>query len=173
MHISHNSSAIRHLLQNLSFDLSIAADSHQNGFKSLAIGLATAALVAASPVDAKVILVQPEVKNFVKGTSPAPAKKTAASKGSQPTAGSSEGFDIKPLVLPISIVSIVGGAFVLNTVDPGFFPLMEELGAFSKDSTGYAGYETALKDTPFYGGSGSIAAKGPAAAKKKSPFGKK
>jgi hypothetical protein len=46
--------------------------------------------------------------------------------------------------------------------------------ASAKDSRGYAGYETSLKDTPFYGGSGdvpkTVAGKKAAPKKKKGLF---
>lgn len=122
-----------------------------------AAGLAAAAFITGVPsVEAKVILTQPEVKNFVKDTpasSPA-ATKSAPAKKTPKAAETSEGFDFKPLVLPLSLITVAGGGFALYTSDPGFAKMMEEAGA--KDSRMFAGYETNLKDTPFFGGSGSI-----------------
>ena len=130
------------------------------GARVLTAGLAAAALFASSPTtaDAGVILTQPEVKNFVTGKEP--AKKATndtkkEKKAAVPSAAmTSSGFDFKPLVLPISLVTIGAGGFALVTLDEGFAELMVEGGA--KDSRNYAGYETSLKDTPFFGGNGSI-----------------
>jgi len=128
--------------------------------KSVLTGFAAATLLTAAPaVDAKVILQQPEVKNFVKGTAPAPsasspaAKKTKAPRKNE-NAGDPDAFDVKILALPASVVTVVGAYFALSVIDPGFVEFMEE--ASTKDSRGFAGYETGLKDTPFFGGSGDV-----------------
>lgn len=131
--------------------------------RSLVAGLAGLALLAGAPemAEAKVILTQPEVKNLVTGKDP--SRKASSSSGSSsgpskksppPASMTSDGFDFKPLVLPISLVVVGAGGFALASVDEGFAELMVEGGA--KDSRAYAGYETSLKDTPFYGGNGSI-----------------
>jgi hypothetical protein len=142
------------------------------GAKLMAAGLAAAALIAVAPAaEAKVILSQPEVKNFVTGAEPA---KAAASSGGAaapaktkayrppPAAETSEGFDFKPLVLPVTLVGLAGGAFALTVIDPGFAEMMVEGG--SKDSRSFAGYEPGLKDTPFFGGSGSVPSSVPGGA---------
>lgn len=128
--------------------------------KSMLAGFAAATLLTAAPaVDAKVILQQPEVKNFVKGTSPAPsasspaAKKTKAPRKNE-NAGDPDAFDVKILALPVSVASVVGAYFALSAIDPGFVEFMEE--ASTKDSRSFAGYEPGLKDTPFFGGSGDV-----------------
>jgi hypothetical protein len=152
--------------------------------KALVAGVAAVALAVATPsADAGVILVQPTVKNFVKDSPSAAApsssgeKKATTKRAPPPAASTSEGFDFKPLVLPLALVSVVAGGFALANIDPGFAKLMEEAGA--KDSRGFAGYETGLKDTPFFGGNGSIptsvsGGKAPAkkAAKKGGLFGR-
>jgi len=129
------------------------------GAKTLAAGLAAAALFIGVPsAEAGVKLYKTEVKNLVEGTNPAaspdssaPAKKVA--KAPPPAAETSEGFDIKPFVLPLALVSIGGGAVAINFLDPGFAEFMNEWS--SKDSRSYAGYEPGLKDTPFFGGTGA------------------
>ncbi|KAI8113414.1 hypothetical protein M9435_003416 [Picochlorum sp. BPE23] len=145
--------------------------------KTLLSGFAAATLLVSAPAaEAKVVLQQPEVKNFVKGTEPAPAAKTSSSATKAPrknqNAGDPDAFDIKVLALPVSVAAVVGGYFALNAIDPGFSEFMAE--ASAKDSRGYAGYETALKDTPFYGGSGdvpkTVAGKKAATKKKKGLF---
>lgn len=128
-----------------------------DGSKALVAGLAAAALLVGGvpAADAGVIRYQQEVKNFVKDTPKAAPSADAASKAAPAAkrtpaaASSSEGFDIKPLILPISIVALAGGAFALTTIDPGFAEMMVEGG--SKDSRTFAGYETNLKNTPFFG----------------------
>jgi hypothetical protein len=140
------------------------------GIRFLAAGLAAASLVAGVPAaDAKVILVQPEVKNFVKDTPKAApsgeAKAAPTKRAPPPAAETSEGFDFKPLVLPLSLALVGAGGFALASVDPGFAEMMVEAGA--KDSRSYAGYETGLKDTPFFGGSGSIPTSVPGGASSK------
>ena len=137
----------------------------------MAVGLAAAALVATAPAaDAKVILVQPEVKNLVTGYQPKAASSSsnggsgkAAKAKKLPAAAEVSGkTDIKPFVLPLSIVTIAGGAFVVKTLDPGFAEVSAEWGA--KDSRAYAGYETSLKNgsipTGTKGGSTKKAKKG-------------
>jgi len=101
------------------------------------------------------------------------ATKAAPTKRTPPPAGDSDGFDFKPLVLPLSLVALAGGGFALTSIDPGFAEMMVEGGA--KDSRNYAGYETGLKNTPFFGGSGSIPTSvgGKAAPAKKASKGKK
>lgn len=147
------------------------------GAKLLAAGLAAAALVVVAPpdVEAKVVFQKVEVKNFVNNTEPAkaaPGAAKAAAKRAPAAAMTSEGFDFKPLVLPLTVVSLAGAAAALTTVDPGFSQMMVEGGA--KDSRTYAGYEVGLKNTPFFGGNGAIPssvpggrAPGKQAAKKK------
>jgi hypothetical protein len=125
----------------------------------LAAGLAAAALVAGAPAaEAKVVLVQPQVKNFVTGYEPekkdAPAgssssKRAGAPRGPPPAASSTEGFDPTPLALPAALAALAAGAAAVTTLDPGFAKMMVEGGA--KDSRGFAGYETELKETPFFG----------------------
>lgn len=144
--------------------------------KMMAAGLAAAALLAGAPMaEAKVILVQPEVKNFVTGAAPAPsapaAGKAAApkAKAPPPAAETSEGLDFKPLVLPLAVVAIGGAAVALPIIDPEFAEKMQGDWT-SKDSTGYAGYEPKLKDTPFFGGSSPLSYAG--APKKAAPKGK-
>lgn len=130
------------------------------GAKTLAAGLAAAALFVGVPAaDAGVILTKSEVKNLVNNTAPAAKAKDAApaaakAKRPPPAAETSEGFDPKPLALPVALVAIAGGAAAVKALDPEFEASMEEWG--SKDSRSFAGYETSLKDTPFFGGSGSI-----------------
>ncbi len=133
-----------------------------DGAKTLAAGLAAAALFMGAPsAEAGVTLYKTEVKNLVADTpaasssskSDAPAKQAAA-KRPPPAAETSEGFDPKPLALPLALVAIAGGAAAINVLDPGFGAFMDEWG--SKDSRSYAGYEPGLKDTPFFGGTGSV-----------------
>lgn len=146
-----------------------------DGSKVMVAGLAAAALlVGAQSADAKVILTQPEVKNFVKNTAPASSsssKSAPAVKRSPPAAQTSDGFDFKPLVLPLTLVTVVGGGFALTSVDPGFAEMMVEGGA--KDSRFFAGYETGLKDTPFYGGTGGVPSSSPLSGGKAAPPKKK
>lgn len=132
------------------------------GAKTLAAGLAAAALFIGVPsAEAGVTLYKAEVKNLVNDTpaaasssqTSAPAKQ-AASKRPPAAAETSEGFDPKPLALPLALVAIAGGAAAINVLDPGFAAFMDEWG--SKDSRSFAGYEPGLKDTPFYGGTGSV-----------------
>ena len=121
-------------------------------------GLAAAALLLGAPAaDAGVILTKSVVKNLVTETAPAPSgasSKAAPAKRPPPAAETSEGFDPKPLALPVALVAIAGGAVAIKGLDPEFESFMDEWGV--KDSRTFAGYETNLKDTPFYGGSGSI-----------------
>ena len=141
--------------------------------KSLLAGFAAATLLTAAPsADAGVVLQQPQVKNFVKGTAPAPSSTTSSSTKKEPrrneNAGDPDAFDVKILALPLSVASVVGAYFALSAVDPGFVEFMEE--ASTKDSRGFAGYETGLKDTPFFGGSGDVPrAAGGSAPKKAAP----
>lgn len=132
----------------------------------MAVGLAAAALIATAPAaDAKVILVQPEVKNLVTGYQPKAASsssdgsKAAKAKKLPPAAEVSGQIDIKPFALPIAIGAIAGGAFLFKTLDPDFAEVSAEWG--SKDSRAFAGYETSLKN-----GSYAAGAKGGAATKK-------
>lgn len=126
--------------------------------KSALAGFAAATLLAAAPAEAGVKLQKAEVKNFVKGTSPAAAPKSSGAKAAAPkknqNAGDPDGFDFKILVFPLSVIGVAAGGAALATLDPGFLEFMEE--ASTKDSRPYAGYETGLKDTPFFGGSGDV-----------------
>ncbi|PSC76502.1 leucine rich repeat isoform B [Micractinium conductrix] len=145
----------------------------------LAAGLAAAAVATCgSPAEAGVVLVQPEVKNFVNNTAPAPkaakaangaapAKKEAASKKAEESGAPGGAFEsIRPLALPLALLAVGGAGFAASKADPEFAELMA--GEWSlKDSSNYAGYETApgLKDTPFFGGSNTAGAKPAAKAK--------
>jgi hypothetical protein len=129
--------------------------------KLLSAGMLSAALFLGAPAaDAKVILVQPQVKNFVTGAEPAKvpgapkAAKAAKAKGPPAAAMTSEGGDVQGLILPITLVVLGGGAVAWNALDPGLAEMMKEGSA--KNSTTFAGYEPVLKNTPFYGGSGAI-----------------
>ena len=114
------------------------------------------------------VLVQPEVKNFVKD-SPA-AQKAAAKKAAAPAKAAKKdesssggvGFEaFRPLVLPLSLAGVAGGFAAAIKSDPEFARKLDETWS-AKDSIGTgAGYETApgLKDTPFYGGSNTSGAK--------------
>jgi len=146
--------------------------------KSVLIGFAAATLLTAAPsADAKVILQKAEVKNFVKGTAPAPkaAPAKTSTKRQNENAGDPDAFDFKTLVLPISVVALGAGGVALTKLDPGFAEMMEE--AACKDSRGFAGQEDVLKDTPFFGGSGDIpktvagGKSAPKKSKKKGAFG--
>jgi hypothetical protein len=143
-----------------------------NAAKSVLVGFAAATLLTAAPaVDAKVVPYQSEVKNFVKGTAPASStsspteKKTKAPRKNE-NAGDPDAFDVKILALPACVVTVVGAYFALSVIDPGFVEFMDE--ASTKDSRGFAGYETGLKDTPFFGGSGDVP-KATGGAKKSAP----
>lgn len=130
----------------------------------LAAGLAAAALAAApAPAEAGVVLVQPEVKNFVRDSpvsaKPAAAKKAApaAKKERKEESGApGAGFEaFRPLVLPLSLVAVVGAGAAATKADPEFAELLRgEWSAKDSNIVG-VGYETApgLKDTPFFGGS--------------------
>ena len=152
--------SLEHLTETLSISMSIAGDNVvADVAKSALAGFAAATLLAVSPVaDAKVILQQPEVKNFVKGTTPPPAQKSSSpaktKERKNENAGDPDGFDFKSLALPLSVAGVVGAGVALNALDPGFAEFMEE--ASTKDSRPFAGYETGLKDTPFFGGNGDI-----------------
>lgn len=131
----------------------------------LAAGLAAAAVTLSIPTaaEAGVVLVQPQVKNFVTDTpaakapansSPA-AKKAAAYKEESSSAGGLSFEAFRPLVLPASLLAIAGGGIVASKLDPEFAELFSrEWSAKDNNITG-TGYETTpgLKDTPFYGGS--------------------
>lgn len=141
----------------------------------LAAGLAAAALATATPAQAGVVLVQPEVKNFVKDT---PAKAPAASKAApakkaeakREEAGSpGAGFEaFRPAVLPLSLLAIAGAGAAAVKADPEFAKLLDESWGAKNSITTGAGYETApgLKDTPFFGGSNTS---GPKAARAAAP----
>ena len=152
------------------------------GAKTLAAGLAAATLFMGVPsAEAGVTLYKTEVKNLVveapASSSKDSAPKQAAAKRPPAAAETSEGFDFKPLALPFALLAIAGGAAAINVLDPGFGAFMEEWGA--KDSRSFAGYESGLKDTPFFGGTGSIPTSaggnkgGKPAAKKAAKGGKK
>jgi hypothetical protein len=127
----------------------------------LAAGLAAAALaVAPAPAEAGVVLVQPEVKNFVKdkpaAAKPAAAKQAAPAAKKEESASTGAGFEsFRPLVLPLSLVAVVGAGAAATKADPEFAELLRgEWSAKDSNIVG-VGYETApgLKDTPFFGGS--------------------
>lgn len=117
----------------------------------LAAGLAAAALATATPAQAGVVLVQPEVKNFVKDTpaassgaaKAAPAKKAAAPKREE-SGSSGAGFEaFRPAVLPLAVVAIAGAGAAAVKADPEFAKLVDESwGAKNSNAIG-AGYETA------------------------------
>ena len=130
----------------------------------LAAGLAAAALAVAPMAEAKVILVQPEVKNFV-SDSPA-AKKAVEKKAAAPKAekkaykeesgSSGAGFEaFRPLVLPLALAGVAGAGAVAVKVDPEFADLFDSTWSAKDSNATGAGYEVApgLKDGPFYGGS--------------------
>lgn len=134
----------------------------------LAAGLAAAAIAVAPAAQAGVVLVQPEVKNFVTGTSPAPAakapaeKKAAAKKEAKAEESGSPGgaFEaFRPVVLPLSMVAIAGAGIAATKADPEFAKLLDETWSAKDSNTTGVGYETApgLKDTPFFGGSNTSA----------------
>lgn len=140
----------------------------------LAAGLAAAAVATCSPAEAGVVLVQPEVKNFVKGTTPAaktPEEKKAAApkaKAQEEASAPGSGFEaFRPLVLPLSLLFVGGAGAAAVKADPKFGTLLDEKWG-SRDSNDMGvGYETApgLKDTPFYGVSSTNGAKAAAPAK--------
>ncbi|EFN53180.1 hypothetical protein CHLNCDRAFT_136988 [Chlorella variabilis] len=150
----------------------------------LAAGLAAAALSVGGPAEAGVVLVQPEVKNFVKdqpaAAKPAAGKKAAPKKEESSSSGGLAFETFRPLVLPLSVIAVVGAGAAAAKADPKFAELLDaEWSAKDSNAVG-AGYETApgLKDTPFYGGSntnGAVAKKGTAkkAAPKKAGTAKK
>lgn len=119
----------------------------------LAAGLAAAALATATPAQAGVVLVQPEVKNFVKDTPAAPAasgaaKAAPAAKKAAPKREESgspgAGFEaFRPAVLPLSVLAIAGAGAAAVKADPEFAKLLDESwGAKNSNAIG-AGYETA------------------------------
>lgn len=125
----------------------------------LAAGLAAAALSVGGPAEAGVVLVQPEVKNFVKdqpaAAKPAAGKKAAPKKEESSSSGGLAFETFRPLVLPLSVIAVVGAGAAAAKADPKFAELLDaEWSAKDSNAVG-AGYETApgLKDTPFYGGS--------------------
>lgn len=135
-------------------------DLKQEGLKFLAAGLAAAALLHGSPAQAGIEYVKPESRKvFIDDGSAAAVKKAApaaavAKKAPAASFQGEGGPDFKLFTLPLSLAAIAGGAVVVTKLDPGFAEMMKEAGA--KDSRSFAGYETSLKDTPFYGGNGSI-----------------
>lgn len=96
------------------------------------------------------MLVQPEVKNFVKDT---PAKAPAASKAApakkaeakREEAGSpGAGFEaFRPAVLPLSLLAIAGAGAAAVKADPEFAKLLDESWGAKNSITTGAGYETA------------------------------
>lgn len=103
----------------------------------LAAGLAAAAVATCgSPAEAGVVLVQPEVKNFVNNTAPAPkaakaangaapAKKEAASKKAEESGAPGGAFEsIRPLALPLALLAVGGAGFAASKADPEFAELM-------------------------------------------------
>lgn len=143
--------------------------------KILAAGFAAAALVFSSaPAEAGVILTQPETKKVFQGASSTPTTSAAAPAAAKTASSSSApgfefgltSFNPRGLIFPVAVVSITGGAFALNTIDPGFMGTVS--GSFNnKDSNKIGpGYEPTLKD-------GSYANKGKGTRKigGKSPFG--
>ena len=164
---THSPSSLAHASENL------AADVAKTG---AALALATALTLApVEPAQAGVQMYKAEVKNLVKNTAPpkkaksAPGVKASKPKKANENAGDPDGFDVKVLALPVCFGAVLGLYFALAAIDPGFLEFMEE--ASTKDSRGFAGYETGLKNTPFFGGDGDVprAAGGSAAAKKKAP----
>lgn len=115
----------------------------------LAAGLAAAALATATPAQAGVVLVQPEVKNFVKDTpasgaaKAAPAAKKEAPKREE-SGSTGAGFEaFRPVVLPLSVLAIAGAGAAAVKADPEFAKLLDESwGAKNSNAIG-AGYETA------------------------------
>jgi hypothetical protein len=142
--------------------------------KSAMAAIAAATILTSPiPAEAGVVMQKVEVKNFAKGTEPAkkassaPSTKAAKKVRKNENAGDPDAFDVKILALPLCFGSVVGLYFALAAIDPGFLEFMEE--ASTKDSRGFAGYETGLKDTPFFGGSGDIAVPKSGGAAKKAP----
>jgi hypothetical protein len=130
----------------------------------LAAGLAAAALAVAPMAEAKVILVQPEVKNFVSDSpaaNKAVEKKAAAPKAEkkaykEESGSSGAGFEaFRPLALPLALVGVAGAGAVAVKVDPEFADLFDSTWSAKDSNATGAGYEVApgLKDGPFYGGS--------------------
>jgi hypothetical protein len=118
-----------------------------------------------------------EVKNLVKNTEPAkkpkaaPGTAAAKPKKANENAGDPDAFDVKVLALPLCFGAVLGLYFALAAIDPGFLEFMEE--ASTKDSRGFAGYETGLKNTPFFGGDGDVPRAAGGSAKKAAPKKKK
>ncbi|KAL4458964.1 hypothetical protein ABPG75_013829 [Micractinium tetrahymenae] len=133
----------------------------------LAAGLAAAAVATCSPAEAGVVLVQPEVKNFVKDTpakaSPAEKKAAApkATKAQEEPSAPGSGFEaFRPLVLPLSLLVVGGAGAAAVKADPKFAALLDESWGAKDSNVVGVGYETApgLKDTPFFGGSNTSGA---------------
>lgn len=151
--------------------------------------VAAAALLVAAPVDAKVILQQPQLKKaLVTDDSPAAApaakkelilpKDRKAAAAARPAAAkapamkaapsvSSQGGDIDPkdVALPGVLVAIAGGAFALTKVDEGFADFMDTASAKNSNDDG-AGYETILKSGALLGGKKAAGTKRVKAASK-------
>lgn len=137
----------------------------------LAAGLAAAAVATCSPAEAGVVLVQPEVKNFVKGTTPAaktPEEKKAAApkaKKQEEASAPGSGFEaFRPLVLPLSLLFVGGAGAAAIKADPEFASRLDESWGSRNSNVVGVGYETApgLKDTPFFGGDNTTGPKGAA-----------
>lgn len=114
------------------------------------------------------VLVQPEVKNFVNGTTPAaksPEAKAAApkaKKAQEEASAPGSGFEaFRPLVLPLSLLFVGGAGVAAVKADPKFGTLLDESWGSRDSNVMGVGYETApgLKDTPFYGVTNSTGAK--------------
>lgn len=140
----------------------------------LAAGLAAAAVATCSPAEAGVVLVQPEVKNFVKGTTPAaktPEEKKAAApkaKKQEEASAPGSGFEaFRPLVLPLSLLFVGGAGAAAIKADPEFASRLDESWGSRNSNVVGVGYETApgLKDTPFFGGDNTTGPKGAAPKK--------
>lgn len=150
----------------------------------LAAGLAAAAVATCgSPAEAGVVLVQPEVKNFVKDT-PAKAKEAAApgekkaaapkaakqyEEESAPPGGSFEA--LRPFALPVSILLVGAGGAAAAKLDPEFATMFAKTWSAKDSISTGAGYETApgMKDGALFGGNNTGAkpkAKAPTGTKK-------
>mmetsp|Transcript_15953 Transcript_15953/g.45690 ORF Transcript_15953/g.45690 Transcript_15953/m.45690 type:complete len:196 (-) Transcript_15953:257-844(-) len=140
---------------------------------AIASVLAVSSPVGVEPAMAGVQMYKTEVKNLVKNTEPAkkpkaaPGTAAAKPKKANENAGDPDAFDVKVLALPLCFGAVLGLYFALAAIDPGFLEFMEE--ASTKDSRGFAGYETGLKNTPFFGGDGDVPRAAGGSAKKAAP----